>query len=224
MKYGNFEQTNKTCIDLIQNTRIDTKYLYKDHSFNDEILNSIAADAVVLDIGKSLRKHHDLLKAKSIDTLDINDFGDYPNIIADLCDPAIPQALRGKYDAVVCLAVLEHVYNPFKAIENIRILLNDQGVLYGYVPYLYRYHGPLDLHFQDYFRFSKDALAYLLKDFSDVTLYPVRGLISSSLLMLGGGWWKRHIERFKLHHRLDRLLSDSNNIRQCSGFHFIAKK
>ena len=37
-----------------------------------------------------------------------------------------------------------------------------------------------DLKFQDYFRFSKDALAYLFKDFSEVELYPIRGRVSSS--------------------------------------------
>ena len=50
-------------------------------------------------------------------------------------------------------------------------MLKNDGIIYGYVPYLYYYHAPYDLKFQDYFRFSKDALANLFKDFSDVEYF-----------------------------------------------------
>ena len=66
-----------------------------------------------------------------------------------------------KYDKIICIAILEHVYDPFKAVKNLRKMLKDDGILYGYVPYLYQYHAPKDLKFQDYFRFSKDpSLSY----------------------------------------------------------------
>jgi SAM-dependent methyltransferase len=209
---------------MINSVVVDTKYLYHYHDFHKEILAAIEPHHVVLDIGKSLRASHDSITAKQVDTLDINDFGDYPNIIGDLCEEDLPADMHGRYDVIACLAILEHVYDPFKAVENLKKMLKPGGKLFGYVPYLYRYHAPLDLHFQDYFRFSKDALSFLLKDFARVRLYPVRGLISSALLILIGGFWKRHIEKTGIHYYLDRLAGDKNNIKQCSGFHFIAER
>ena len=58
-----------------------------------------------------------------------------------------------------------------KAIDNLKKMLKEQGTIFGYVPYLYKYHAPNNLKFQDYFRFSKDALAYLFKDFNEVELF-----------------------------------------------------
>ena len=104
------------------------------------------------------------LKSEKITTIDVNDFGDYPDIIYDICsDP--DENLVEKFDKIICLAVLEHVYDPFAAVKNIRKMLKENGVLYGYVPYLFYYHAPRSLKYQDYFRFSKDALSYLFKDF-----------------------------------------------------------
>ena len=103
-------------------------------------------------------------------------------------------------------------------------MLKKNGVIYGYVPYLFYYHAPSDLRFQDYFRFSKDALAYLFKDFSEVKLYPVRGRISSSLNNLFAGRWKKYIEKLKINKYLDWFCSDEKNFKQCSGFNFVIKK
>ena len=77
-------------------------------------------------------------------------------------------------------------------------MLKESGKIYGFVPYLYNYHAPIDLKFQDYFRFSKDSLAYLFKDFTQVELFPYRGRLSSSLHMLFGNKWKKYIEKTKL--------------------------
>ena len=141
----------------------------------------------------------------------------------DLCDE-LPENFYNKYDKIVCIAILEHVYNPFKAIENLKKMLKDQGTIFGYVPYLYKYHAPNNLKFQDYFRFSKDALAYLFKDFSHVELFPIRGRISSSLHMMFAGRWKNYMEKTNINIFLDKLSSNEKNIKQCSGFNFIVKK
>ncbi|MGH1398896.1 MAG: class I SAM-dependent methyltransferase [Alphaproteobacteria bacterium] len=223
-QFGTPKENNATCIDIINKTQINTKYLYKHLDFRDEILTHIKTDHAVLDIGKSSRDYFDHIIVKKKDTMDINDFGDYPNIIGDLCEDKLPSTLKNTYDIIICQAILEHVYDPTKAVTNIRTMLREDGVLFGYVPYLYRYHAPEDLTFQDYYRFSKDALSYLLRDFSEVTLYPTRGLISTSLLLLFGGFWKRNIEKLKINYALDRIAGDKRNIKQCSGFFFIAKK
>ena len=63
---------------------------------------------------------------------------------------------------------------------------------------------PQDLKFQDYFRFSKDASAYLFKDFSEVELYPIRGRISSSFHMMFAGRWKNYMEKTNINIFLDK--------------------
>ena len=80
------------------------------------------------------------------------------------------------------------------------------------------------MKFQDYFRFSKDALAYLFKDFKDIELFPIRGRISSPLNILFAGRWKKYIEKTKINIFLDKLSSDEKNSIQCSGYNFIVKK
>ena len=131
--------------------------------------------------------------------------------------------MKQKYDKIICLAILEHVYNPFQAVENLRKMLKPNGVIYGYVPYLYHYHAPKDLKFQDYFRFSKDALVYLFREFKDVEIFPIRGRISAPLNILFAGRWKKYIEKTGINIFLDKFANDKKNSEQCSGFNFIIK-
>ena len=103
-------------------------------------------------------------------------------------------------------------------------MLKPDGIIFGYVPYLYQYHAPNDLQFQDYFRFSKDALSYLFKDFKEVELFPVRGRISAPLNIMFAGRWKKYMEKTGINILLDKFISDEKNYKQCSGFNFILKK
>ena len=132
--------------------------------------------------------------------------------------------LSERFDVIICLAVLEHVYNPFIAIKNLRKMLKKDGVIYGYVPFLYHYHAPEDLYFQDYYRYSKDGLAYLFKEFNNLKLYPLKGRLSSSMNILFGSLWKRTVEKFYFNQLLDKIVSKNKNFKQTSGFNFIATK
>ena len=222
-KIGNPEKLNIELIKRINNTKIDFFYIKKKSDFRDRILESIKFNESVLDIGKGMRDKFSQINSKNIETLDVNQFDDYPDIIFDLCDN-LDTGLIEKYDKIICLAVLEHVYNPFKAVNNLKKMLTKHGLVYGYVPYLYHYHAPKDLKFQDYFRFSKDALIYLFKDFSEITLFPIRGRISAPLNILFAGRWKKYVEKTSINIFLDKFCSEEKNLKQCSGFNFIAKK
>lgn len=211
---------------LIARARIDNRYMHKARSasYKQEIVDACAGLDAVLDVGKSLREYHGRLDCGRVDTLDINDFGDYPNIVADLCQP-FPKDFEARYDAVVALSILEHVYDPLAAAENIRLLLRPGGTAFIYAPYIYRYHAPADLMFQDYCRFSRDALAYMFRDFSEVTIYPVRGRYSSILNLLR--FWKRHVETragSRLNKLVDSPASKSDNLLQASGYNVTAVK
>ena len=219
---GNPSETNKKLVSLIQRIKINNFYLENRRDFRDQILNEIKSNDEVLDIGKAMRDKHKKILCKNLETLDVNDFGDYPDIVCDICSDVT--TLENKYDKIICIAILEHVYDPFKAVLNLKKMLKEKGIIYGMVPYLYHYHAPQDLKFQDYFRFSKDALAYLFKDFSNIELYPVRGRISSSFHMMFAGRWKNYMEKTNINIFLDKLSSNEKNIKQCSGFNFIVKK
>jgi SAM-dependent methyltransferase len=220
---GNPQKKNIENIEIINKVKINNYYIKNFEDFRVKIINSIDPDDEVLDVGKSSREFYDKIKSKSLETLDVNDFGDYPDIIFDLCDTCDP-SLVNKYDKIICLAILEHVYNPFKSVENLKAMLKPNGIIFGYAPYIYSYHAPNNLVFQDYFRFSRDALAYLFKDFSYVEIYPVRGRISSPLYNLFGSKWKKYIEKFKINIFLDKFVNDKTNSLQCSGYNFILKK
>jgi len=221
-KLGNPEKTNKKLISLINKIIINDFYLKNSDDFRDLILREIRNEDIVLDIGKAMREKHSKINCKSLQTLDVNDYGEYPDIICDICSDV--SELEKKYDKIICIAILEHVYDPFKAVDNLKKMLKNNGIIYGYVPYLYHYHAPDDLLFQDYFRFSKDALAYLFKDFRYVEIYPIRGRVSSSFNIMFAGRWKKYIEKTGINLLLDKLSSNDKNFKQCSGFNFIIKK
>ena len=219
---GNPQQTNKNLINLIKKTKINDYYLKNKSDFRDKILKEIKTNNHVLDIGMAMREKHKKINSAVLETLDVNDFGDYPDIICDICSDI--SGLENKYDKIISLAILEHVYNPFKAIDNLKKMLKEQGTMFGYVPYLYKYHAPNNLKFQDYFRFSKDALAYLFKDFNEVELFPVRGRVSAPLNILIPNFLKKTLEKLKINILVDKLSSDRINSIQCSGYNFIVKK
>jgi SAM-dependent methyltransferase len=221
LKIGNPEVKNSELIKLIKNVQINQYYLNNQKDFRDQILLNVQKNDSVLDIGKGMREKFDMINCSNLETLDVNEYDDYPDILFDLCGE-INENMKNSYDTIICLAVLEHVYNPFKAIENITKLLKDGGKVYGMVPYLYHYHAPNNLKFQDYFRFSKDALSYLFKDFKEVELYPIRGKISTSLNILMEGKWKKYIEKTKINIFLNKFFN--KNLNQCSGYNFILKK
>ena len=220
---GQPEKTNSKLIDLIKKTKINNYYIKNQKDFRNRIIEDIKINDDILDIGKGMRDKFAKIKAKKILTVDVNDFGDYPDIVYDICSEP-DETLIKKFDKIICIAVLEHVYDPFQAVRNIRMMLKDNGVLYGYVPYLFYYHAPTDLRYQDYFRFSKDALSYLFKDFKNLEIFPIRGRISTPLNILFQPRWKRHIEKTGINILLDKFTSDTKNIEQCSGFNFIVKK
>ena len=81
-------------------------------------------------IGKSMRDKYEKIICKEKKTLDLNIFNDYPDYQFDLSGELIDNnsILFNKFDAVICLAVLEHVYNPFIAVNNIKSMLKKNGI------------------------------------------------------------------------------------------------
>ena len=175
---------------VTEGVRIDLGYLHGGDT-RAHVARETAGAARILDVGAGMRGALDDRRAR-VETLDINKLEDGPDILGDLCQP-LPDWMLGRYDAAIALAILEHVYDPPAAVANLRGALTPGGRLFLYVPWIYRYHAPPDLGFQDYQRFSRDGLAWLLRDFEEVTLYPLRGKYAAmaNLMKL----WKTRVER-----------------------------
>jgi SAM-dependent methyltransferase len=179
-------------VDAIRRVQVNHDYAYDSGALLSNKLGFMASEcAMVLDVGQSTRARIDLFERDRIETMEINIGDPVADIIDDICAPNRLQA--GRYDGIVCLSVLEHVYDPFAAISEIHRLLQTDGYLLLHLPFLFRYHAPADLHFTDGYRFSRDGMAWMLRDFSEVTLYSIRGPWSSIFNLHKG--WKNGIEK-----------------------------
>ncbi|MCA9408815.1 MAG: class I SAM-dependent methyltransferase [Candidatus Omnitrophica bacterium] len=112
------------------------------------------------------------LKGKTKRSIDINDY-DRPDILADICN--LNMIDDQSIDGIVCSGVLQCVYNPFKAVEELHRILKPGGKLFVYLSWIYRYSGATDGTFHDYYRFSKDGARYLFRNFNNIEISPIRG-------------------------------------------------
>ncbi|MEM9781735.1 MAG: methyltransferase domain-containing protein [Pseudomonadota bacterium] len=211
---------------ITERVRIDLRFLHDDRS-RMHVATSIDGLDRVLDIGEGMRG---LLAGRpGVETLDLNDVDDgdkltRPDLLGDVCQP-FPDWMARRYDAVIALAILEHVYDPAAAVANFRRALKPGGQLFLYVPWMWRYHAPRSLIFQDYQRLSRDGLAYLLRDFDEVGLYPIRGKWSAIANMMK--WWKPRIERRfggAINRMIDARASAYRNTIQASGYFVEARR
>ena len=193
--------TNQRNIDLIRKINLVNEY----NDFRDIIYNACREDKdgnlKILDIGRSSRDYSPLLKDISSEyiTADINKF-DGIDFVFDLCDlSTIPEELYGKFNHIVALAILEHVWHPFKAAENLVKLLdkNKKSKLWLYAPFLLAYHAPSSLIYQDYFRYTKDSWAILFPDANKITISPVRGRLTTALSLAIPGYKFIFEKKFK---------------------------
>lgn len=206
---------------ITRRARIDLRFLHDDRT-RAHVAEAATGAARILDVGDGMRGH--LAGDPRVETLDLNDIDaeaenlTRPDILGDVCQP-FPDWMQGRYDVVIALAILEHVYDPPAAIANFRAALRPGGRLFLYVPWMWRYHAPKSLIFQDYQRLSRDGMAYALRDFEDVTLYPIRGKYSALANMLK--FWKPTVEhRFggRVNRWLDARTSAWRNTVQASGY------
>lgn len=96
-------------------------------------------------------------------------------------------------DAVICLEVIEHVKNPFKASVELYRILKPGGILLLTTPFLLGYHGKSQTRTQgnnhshntypDYWRYTHEGLQYLFKDFKEVQLEVLNGPVETGLMV-----------------------------------------
>lgn len=79
--------------------------------------------------------------------------------------------IQGAYDLILCLNVLEHIYDYQTAIANLHAALADGGRLVVAVPFAF----PLHDEPHDYYRYTEFALRRMLSDFKSVSV-EIKGM------------------------------------------------
>lgn len=73
---------------------------------------------------------------------------------------------RNKFDIILCMNVLEHVFEFSKVLRNMHKSLKSSGIAVIFVPCFYPLHDEPN----DYWRFTEHSLRKLLKDFKSVKI------------------------------------------------------
>lgn len=216
---GTPNQNSKRIIDQLSSQLVlsVTKKIV-DNSYLETLLN---LDSKVLDVGKSLRENFSYVEkiSKNLQTLDINIFQDYPDIHMDLCQEVeLPEDL--KFNVIFCFSFFEHCYNPHMAAKNLFQMLEKDGKIVGSAPFLFPYHCPEDLSYQDYFRFTHHSFAALFPHAVRINIYPHRGRVGAGLNIISQrykDWFEKYFP--KLSNRLNQI-DQQRKPENTSGFHF----
>ena len=73
---------------------------------------------------------------------------------------------KNEFDVVLCLNVLEHVFDFHKAIDRLYQALKPDATAVVFIPVFYPLHDEPN----DYWRFTEHAIRKLLKNFSNLTI------------------------------------------------------
>lgn len=139
-----------------------------------------------------------------------------PDIVGDIHN--LPFEDNSK-DAFLCLAVLEHVENPIRAVDELYRTLKPGGKLLIYVPFLYYYHAH-EGYYGDYWRFTKDTLKMLSKPFSKSEMEAVRLPLETLIRLTPLGRYKLPIWCAR---QTDKVLY-KNGSNQVAGYYLYLEK
>ncbi|MBU6142087.1 methyltransferase domain-containing protein [Patescibacteria group bacterium] len=159
-----------------------------DRFFREKIIRIFSEKKTVIDIGGGLRvskkkgnrydpgrewilPYIEKVDYKVMDPVDTY----HPDIVGDI--QALPMPANS-VDAIICLAVLEHVEDPITAWKEMYRVLKPGGFCLIYVPFLYYYHAEKG-YYGDFWRFTKDGIAHLSRQYTSVEIEPVRGAIET---------------------------------------------
>lgn len=119
--------------------------------WSDEIIDAYP-DGLVLDLGAGL-------KSQYLPNVVNFEIADYPTTDVLGIGEHLPFA-SGSFDGLLCLAVLEHVRDPFRAAAEIARVVRTGGRIYIAVPFLQPYHG----YPHHYYNMTRRGLEQLFDD------------------------------------------------------------
>ena len=200
-----------------------------DDFYNEKLKKIFTEKGSVLDIGGGLR----LVKEKGnkydrnkewlrplVERVDykvmdpVDTYG--PDIVGDIHEMPFSD---NSLEAILCIAVLEHIENPIKAAEEMHRVLQKGGLLLVFVPFLYYYNAERG-YYGDYWRFTPDSIKYIFKKFSKMEIAPVRGALETWIHLSPLGRWSIFNIIFGW---LDRITGKIKS-EQVSGYYVFLEK
>ena len=167
----------KTVKDLIYGKNIKTIKNYKylaDHLKKDSKILIIGGGT----IGSGADYFFSICKKKGIkiDSIDVY----FSQNITAIADAHYLPFENESYQLVIIQAVLEHVVNPNRVVEEIYRILSNNAIVYAETPFMQCVHeGPYD-----FTRFSHSGHRWLFKKFKEISSGAHHGAFSSSLFIL----------------------------------------
>ncbi len=153
--------------------------------FFENKLKELAKEDSVLDVGggvpfqKGMAKYKSLFEGKKFSTLDVA-LEYSPTIVGDIHNLPIED---NTVNAILCKSVLEHLYDPKKAMEEMHRVLKKDGKILLYTHFIYPYHARGKIY-GDYFRFTEEALRYLFRDFSYIEIKKDGGYFRAMMFFM----------------------------------------
>lgn len=81
-----------------------------------------------------------------------------------VCDASDLPFNDGQFDLVICIAVLEHVLEPQRCVDEIHRVLCEDGLVYATTPFMQQVH----MGEYDFTRFTRSGHRWLFRSFSEV--------------------------------------------------------
>ena len=127
-----------------------------------------AKDEVVVNFGSgNSRLQDDLIN------IDIFDY-DQVDLVTDISDTPLKDSC---VDKIVNIAVLEHVPDPQKVLEEMKRVLKPGGEIFCFFPFMQGFHASP----HDYSRVTYEGLKYAFRDFEILDIRPAGGPTSGML-------------------------------------------
>jgi SAM-dependent methyltransferase len=194
MSLKNLLRTNRQIIEEnlcdSSNRHLFSPIYYSQYKVTLPLIKKFARGKLI-DLGCGYMPFKDLISDKISDYhgFDISDVTGQIKYIGDIQNMSMIS--DNFYDTAICIEVLEHIPDPFKAIKEIFRILKPGGRFIVSVPFIARLHD--EPH--DYYRFTSYGLMHLLKygNFDIVTINKRGGFFSFtghqlSTLLLGFTW------------------------------------
>ena len=140
--------------------------IFRIRSFNNNCIKKFAngiKNKKILELGSGMKKNGRYIHSTKQFFDDSNEFiqsdinPEFGHKIIDV----IKMNYENEFDIILCMNVLEHVYDFHKAIENLHRALKPGGTALIFVPVFYPFHD--EPH--DYWRFTEHSIRKLFKEF-----------------------------------------------------------
>lgn len=151
--------------------RIIANFIFRVRQYNNKKVKAFAQNVsnqkiLELGSGKKLKgKYHYSAKQFFNDSNEFIQSDINPNFGHQIVD-VTTMDFKEEFDIILCMNVLEHVYDYPKAVENLYNALKTNGQLVVFVPVMY----PLHDEPHDYWRFTEHSLRKIFVNFSKIKL------------------------------------------------------